>query len=70
MAELDVSVRIQLRIPLFVTAITVGELTFGAHKSARVAQNLAQVDILLNGVTILPFNFNISILKLPAATPS
>lgn len=54
--RLDVSTRINLQTPLFVTAITVSELTFGAHKSARVAQNLAQVDVLLNGVTILPFD--------------
>ena len=54
--RLDVGTRINLQTPLFVTAITVSELTFGAHKSARVAQNLAQVDVLLNGVTILPFD--------------
>ena len=54
--RLDVSTRINLQTPLFVTAITVSELTFGAHKSARVAQNLAQVDVLLNGVAILPFD--------------
>ena len=54
--RLDVSTRVSLQPPLFVTAITVSELTFGAHKSARVAQNLAQVDVLLNGVTILPFD--------------
>ena len=54
--RLDVSTRINLQTPLFVTTITVSELTFGAHKSARVAQNLAQVDVLLEGVTILPFD--------------
>ncbi len=54
--RLDVSTRISPRTSLFVTAITVGELTFGAYKSARVAHNLAQMDVLLNGMTILPFD--------------
>jgi tRNA(fMet)-specific endonuclease VapC len=54
--QLDVTTRFNPQTPLFVTAITVSELTFGAHKSARVAHNLAEVDVLLNGVTILPFD--------------
>ena len=54
--QLDVSTRVNPQAPLFVTALTVSELTFGAHTSARVAHNLAQVDVLLNGVTILPFD--------------
>jgi len=53
--RLDVSTRVKLQTPLFVTAITVSELMFGAHKSARVAHNLAEVDVLLEGVAILPF---------------
>jgi tRNA(fMet)-specific endonuclease VapC len=54
--RLDVSTRVDLQTPLFITAITVSELTFGAYKSARVAHNLAEVDVLLEGVTILPFD--------------
>ena len=54
--RLDVSTRISPRTSLFVTAITVSELTFGACKSARVAHNLAQMDVLLNGMMILPFD--------------
>lgn len=54
--QLDVSTWINPHTPLFVTAITVSELTFGAHKSARVAHNLTQVDLLLAGMTVLPFD--------------
>ncbi len=36
---------------LAVTAISVGELTHGAAKSARPAENLARVDVLLASVT-------------------
>ena len=56
--RLDVSTRVDLQTSLFITAITVSELTFGAYKSARVAHNLAEVDVLLEGVTILPFEAN------------
>jgi tRNA(fMet)-specific endonuclease VapC len=54
--QLDASVWVNAQVPLFVTALTVSELTFGAYKSARVAHNLTQVDILLEGMTILPFD--------------
>ena len=54
--KLDVSVWINPQVPLFVTALTVSELTFGAYKSARGAHNLTQVNILLEGMTILPFD--------------
>ena len=54
--QLDVSAWVHPQVPLFVTALTVSELTFGAHQSARVAHNLAQVDLLLAGMTILPFD--------------
>lgn len=39
-----------------VTTISVGELTHGAHKSARAAENLTRLDVLLAQVNILPFN--------------
>jgi tRNA(fMet)-specific endonuclease VapC len=34
----------------------VSELVYGAHKSDRPAEHLAQVDLLLAGVTVLPFD--------------
>ena len=41
---------------LAVTAISVGELAHGAHKSARALENLARLDVLLAAVTILPYD--------------
>ena len=41
---------------LGVTTISVAELVHGAHKSARSAENLARVDALLAGFTIIPFD--------------
>jgi tRNA(fMet)-specific endonuclease VapC len=54
--HLDVSRHVALDTPLYVTAITVSELVYGAHKSDRPAEHLAQVDLLLAGVTVLPFD--------------
>jgi len=41
---------------LYTTAITVAELTHGAHKSARPRENLARLEVLLAGLTVLPFD--------------
>ncbi len=41
---------------LYITAISVGELLYGAHKSDKVAENLATVDTLLSALSILDFN--------------
>jgi tRNA(fMet)-specific endonuclease VapC len=41
---------------LAVTTVNVAELVHGAHKSQRTARNMAQVDVLLAGVDILPFD--------------
>jgi len=54
--RLDVTDRISPIMPLFVTAIGVGELYYGAHKSDRPEHHLKQLAILLEGVTILPFD--------------
>ena len=54
--KLDVSKHIAPMADLYVTAITVSELVYGAHKSDRVSAHLAQVDLLLRSVIILPFN--------------
>jgi tRNA(fMet)-specific endonuclease VapC len=40
---------------LAVTSISVGELTHGAHKSLRPADNLARLDVLLAALIVLPF---------------
>ena len=54
--KLDVSEHIEPTTSLYVTAITVSELVYGAHKSDRASAHLAQVDLLLDSVTILPFD--------------
>ncbi len=41
---------------LAVTTISVGELTHGAHKSNRTAENLARLDVLLAQLTVLDFS--------------
>ncbi len=41
---------------LAVTAISVGELTHGAHRSSRPTDNLARLDVLLSAVVVLPFD--------------
>ncbi|MCX6029640.1 MAG: type II toxin-antitoxin system VapC family toxin [Chloroflexi bacterium] len=54
--KLDISRYVAPQTPLYVTAITVSELVYGAYKSDRPADNLAQVNLLLAGVTVLPFD--------------
>ncbi len=50
------SAYVSLSTPLFTTAITVSELTYGAHKSESVERNLSHVTLLLKGLTVLPFD--------------
>lgn len=38
------------------TAISLGELIHGAHKSQDVAENLARLDVLVSGFTLLSFD--------------
>lgn len=40
---------------LAMTAVSLGELVYGAFKSEKVAENLARFDVLVSGVTLLPF---------------
>jgi len=54
--RLDVGRYVGPATTLFVTAITVSELIYGAFRSERPRENLAQVDLLLGGVTVLPFD--------------
>jgi len=54
--RLNVNAHVRPDTPLYVTAITVSELVYGAYKSSRPTEHLAQVDSLLAGVTVLPFD--------------
>ncbi len=54
--KLEISEHIEPTASIYITAITVSELTYGAHKSDRASAHLAQVDLLLDSVTILPFD--------------
>jgi tRNA(fMet)-specific endonuclease VapC len=58
--QLDVGAHVDPTTPLFVTAITVSELAYGAHKSDRPEHHLAQVDLLLDSVTVLPFDAKVA----------
>ena len=48
--------RVASNTSLLITAVTVSELVFGAHRSKRLAENLALVDELLDIVSVLPFD--------------
>jgi tRNA(fMet)-specific endonuclease VapC len=48
--------RVTPNTSLFITAVTVSELVFGAYKSERLADNLTLGDLLLKTVTVLPFD--------------
>jgi tRNA(fMet)-specific endonuclease VapC len=54
-ARLDLSGRVDADEELAVTAISIGELVHGAMKSARSADNIALLDMLLSTVTVLPY---------------
>lgn len=41
---------------LAVTSVSVGELVHGVYKSVRPPQNLARLDVLLAGLTVLPYD--------------
>jgi tRNA(fMet)-specific endonuclease VapC len=58
--QLDAGAHVGPTTPLFVTAITVSELAYGAHKSDRPEHHLAQVDLLLDGMTVLPFDTKVA----------
>ncbi len=42
--------------PLGVTAVSVGELMHGAHKSARTHETMARLSVLLAALVILPYD--------------
>ena len=54
--RLDIDQHISPGTQLYVTAITVGELVFGACKSNRPEYHLAQVRRLLESVIVLPYD--------------
>jgi tRNA(fMet)-specific endonuclease VapC len=54
--ELDLGERVMPEEDLAVTSISIGELTHGAHKSRRAAENLARLDILLAVMVVLPYD--------------
>jgi tRNA(fMet)-specific endonuclease VapC len=54
--RLDIEPHAASDAPLYTSAITVGELAFGASRSADEAGNLAAVRTLLAGMTVLPFD--------------
>ncbi len=54
--KLDPRTRVTAGETLAVTAVTVAELTHGAHRSSRAADNLMRVDALLAAVNVLDFD--------------
>jgi tRNA(fMet)-specific endonuclease VapC len=54
--QLDLTEKIPPDDVLAVTAISVGELVYGAGESQHALDNLARLDVLLAPLTILPFD--------------
>lgn len=54
--KLDLTDYVQPDEELAITAISVGELVHGAYKSARAADNLTRLDVLLAALIFLPFD--------------
>jgi tRNA(fMet)-specific endonuclease VapC len=54
--HLDLRGRVSPGEELGVTAISVGELMHGVHKSSRVEENLARLGVLLAALTVLPYD--------------
>ncbi len=54
--KLDPRTRVTVGETLAVTTVTVAELTHGAYRSARAADNLMRVDALLAAVSMLDFD--------------
>ena len=53
---LDLRLHIAPDEELAMTAISVGELTYGAERSARPAERLLQLDALMAGLTVLAYD--------------
>jgi tRNA(fMet)-specific endonuclease VapC len=59
---LDVNQHISPDTPIHITAITVGDLVYGAYKSARPEHNLEQVRLLIGGTVVLPYDHDSAVL--------
>lgn len=54
--RLDLRGRVPADEELAITAISVGELVYGAERSARPAEKLLELDTMLAGVTVLAYD--------------
>ncbi len=54
--RLDLNERVEPGEELAMTAVSLGELTHGAWKSLDREQSVARLDVLLAGLTVLPFD--------------
>lgn len=54
--KLDLREHIQADDELFITAISVAELTHGAQRSMHRDDNLARLEVLFAALTVLPFD--------------
>lgn len=54
--QLDIANRLAPGEPVFITAISVSELVYGAQKSTRPEYHTEQVETLLQGATVLPLD--------------
>ena len=56
--RLDLKSRVPVDEELALSAISVGELVHGAHKSLHANENLARLDVLLSMLVSLPYDEN------------
>lgn len=54
--KLDLRGRVAADEELAITAISVGELAYGAERSARPAEKLLELDTLLAGITVVAYD--------------
>lgn len=54
--SLDLREHVKAEEELFISAISVAELTHGAHRSKHREDNLARLEVLFAALTILPFD--------------
>jgi tRNA(fMet)-specific endonuclease VapC len=55
-AVLERGLGLDVHLYVSMTMITVGELSFGAYRSARVQHNLQRLEQFLHSVVVLPFD--------------
>jgi tRNA(fMet)-specific endonuclease VapC len=56
--RLDLKSRVPVDEELALSAISIGELVHGAHKSLHANENLARLDVLLSMLVSLPYDEN------------